>query len=287
MKLNRLIAACVLLIGTTAHADSKSLTRDQLRERLEVKGEIFVLDASGKQLLVAPGRTALWRFSSKNEPMQINFGSSSNDYGQIYLHQVWDVLADGSIHVVIEEFAKQIDDPKTGSFKKHEGLLKKAEFTIENFAPITWKVQNIGDKNVVMRLTPSLRDDVEARTLSTFPIAGKDVTVTDSQGYAWADHASFEGTYVGLTTHRGTIVLSYQMFPGAKEIGRALGNDIEVKLADDLKVYLRSDSAFLPATVRAKVYGLYVADKRSSGPRSVISFDTSTEDRLLARLKQL
>lgn len=259
-----------------------NLTADEILNRLEVKGEVYILDASGKRLLGAPARTNFWRLIGKN-PRTMNWGSSDN-FGHLFLHQSWDIRPDGSIHVILEEYDRQEDDPKSGSFKQFRGLLKKEELTIENFAPIIWKVQSSKDTNMVLRLTPSLREEANTRDLTQFPVSGKNVVVTDSLGYSWADETSFSGVFVGMKTHRGLIAFSFQPFKGAKEVGLAKDHEIELKLAPNLTVKMRSETGFLPPEVSSKVYGIYLPEKKSSSPSSVSTFDTGKEERFLKNI---
>jgi hypothetical protein len=85
----------------------------------------------------------------------------------------------------------------------------------------------------------------------------------------------------------GTLAISYQPFKGAQEIGQAAGNEIELSLSDHLKVKIHSDTAFLPASVAGKVYGLYLPEVKSSGPRSTHTFTSSNEDVFLKKLEKL
>ena len=299
MNLRILLSFSSLILATNLLADdktgrhrditidnepAKALTAQQIRERLEVKGEVFVLDSSGKQITQASSRTSTWRFGRKDAPMNINFGSENKVYGRVNLHQVWNVNADGSVHVLIEEYANDESDPKTKAFTGFKDLLKKEEFTLQNFAPIVWKVQNNKEKNVVVRLTPYLQNEVAPRELTDFPISGTNIIIIDNKGYAWTDQTSFGGKYVSIRTHRGTIAMSYRPFKGGAEIGFAQGRSIVLRLPQDLKVTLYSETAFLPGNMSAKIYGAYFPERRSSGPGSVTSGDTDKEDRFLSRM---
>jgi hypothetical protein len=262
--------------------ESQPLTAEDIRSRLEVKGEIFVLDQSGKKLIAVPAGYSNWR-GNGTAPLESNWGSRGN-YGSIFLHQVWTTKPDGTISVLIEEYAREEEESKTGNFQKFAGLLKKSEFTIENFSSVTWKIQNIKDKNVVVRLTPSLRVQLETIDIADLPIAGRDVMITDNKGFLWSQKSSFSGSYVALKTHRGTIAVSFRPFAGAKQIGEARENEINIKLPNDISVSMRSETAFLPAEMGGKIYGLYISELKSDSPRGTHIWSSSTEEVLLRKL---
>jgi hypothetical protein len=285
-----IIAVTITLATSAESADKKPsektetqpLTAEDIRNRLEVKGEIFVLDQSGKKLIDAPSGYSNWR-GNGTAPLESNWGSRGN-YGKIFLHHVWTINPDGTISVLIEEYAREEDDPKTGNFQKFADLLKKSEFTVENFASVTWKIVNIKDKNVVVRLTPNLRVQLKPTDIADLPIAGRDVMITDDKGFLWSQKSSFNGSYVALKTHRGTIAVSFRPFFGAKEIGEAREKEINIKLPNDISVSMRSETAFLPADMGGKIYGLFIPELKSDSPRGTHIWSSSTEEVLLRKL---
>ncbi len=285
--MNRMIRLATLALTATftcpLFADGRPpLTADEIRSRLEVSGEVFILDASGKKLVGVGATKNTWRGSGK-APLESNWGNSSNEYGKIFLHHVWTVNPDGTIGVLIEEYARQEEDEK----RTMKDLLKKSEITLESFAPITWKVLNNKEKNVFVRLTPSLRDKTEPVELGDLPVAGRNVIVSDNKGYLWSDGdgSSFDGLYVGISTHRGTVALSYKPFAGAAAVGEATDDQIVLVFPGDLKVKLRSDTSFVPNKVAAKVYGMYVPDKKTHHPHSTQIFTSNTADKILDRIR--
>jgi hypothetical protein len=280
--LKRLIPLWFALTATSALAQNPELTADEIRERLEVSGEVFVMDAAGTKLVGVGATKNTWRGSGK-APLESNWGNSSNAYGKIYLHHVWTVNPDGTIHVLIEEFARQEDDDK----RAMKDLLKKDEFLLNSFAPVTWKVLNSKEKNVFVRLTPSLREVRRAVDLADLPISGQNVIISDNQGYLWSDGdgSSFDGLYVGISTHRGTVAMSFKPFEGAAQVGEASDRQIVLTFPDNLKVKLRSDTAFVPAKITAKVYGIYLPEKKTQHPHSTHLSTSSTAEKLLERLK--
>lgn len=77
------------------------------------------------------------------------------------------------------------------------------------------------------------------------------------------DNVEFNGRYSGLTSHRGTLAISYSSFPGAKEMGYAEGNQIVINVNKKYQISLRAASAFLPTGVTAKVYAFYNPEKKT------------------------
>lgn len=98
-------------------------------------------------------------------------------------------------------------------------------------------------------------------------------------------YSDFNGKYVGLSSHRGTIAISYVPFKGAKEMGSVDGNLMELKVDKKFKIRLKSETDFLPAGVTAKVYAIYKPEKKSRGVGSLHSWDTSNESRIQEALK--
>lgn len=275
--------AFIAFFAGSAHAEPRPpLTADEIRGRLEVSGEVFILDAAGKTLVGVGATKNTWRGNGK-APLESNWGNASNEYGKIYLHHVWTVNQDGTIKVLIEEYARQEEDEK----HTMKDLLKKSEFTLEAFAPVTWKVLNNKEKNVFVRLTPSLREKRDAVEVGELPVAGRNVIISDNKGYLWSDGdgSSFDGLFVGISTHRGTVALSFKPFEGAAQVGEASNDQIVLLFPGDLKVKLRSETSFVPDRMTGKVYGLYMPDKKTHHPHSTHIFTSNTADKLLDRMK--
>lgn len=278
--MRRFIITCSFLVGgSIAKAADSPLTAKEIRSRLEIKGDVFIVDNSGKRLEFAPSHGSIWTSNSGKGVIESNWGSTWK-FGHVYLHHVWTVNPDATISVVIEEYGREDEN---GIFSD---LLKKSELTVENFAPITWKVLNGSHKGLIVRLTPDLKEVVAPKVVADLPVAARKITISDNRGYLWTEGGDFNDPYVGITTHRGTLALSYKPFKGAQEIGQALDNEIRLDLPDGLKVKIRSDSAFVPPTVAAKVYGIFLPDVQASGPRSTHTFTSSTEDSFLKHLER-
>lgn len=264
------------LILSASVTFAKNLTAQDLRERLEVRADIYITDSSGEKIISGPERTNYWKTEPEKGTIDGNW-TSKMSMGSILFSHKWLVNDDGTIHVTLEEFAEDLGRSRENPLK---GSLEKKDFNLKNFEPITWRVKNIKDQNVIVRFIPTLRDISTPVSVNNLPIAGNGITISDNNGFLWADNVEFNGRYSGVTTHRGTLVLSYSSFPGAKEMGCAEGNQIVLKVNNKYQINVRGSSAFLPTGVIAKVYAFYNPDKKSKGFNSVHTFDTSKEERI-------
>lgn len=256
---------------------------NELKSRLEIQGEIFVFDASGRRLLGRAGESRKW--TSRTGTIESNWSSSSDNYQTIALHHVWKVNDDGTIQVLVEQY-DSLGDRDTDGRQQFKGLLQKREFNLQDFAPVQWvSLKKEDGKKVVVRLTPSLRDDESPKTLSDLPFSGSDMIVSDNDGRVWTENTSVTGKYVGIETHRGSVYFSYVPFEGATEIGVAKGTSVRLKLDEKRSLTVRSTTALLPNGVAAKVFGIFKPDHKTSGPRSTVTISTDKEPEYQQRLK--
>jgi hypothetical protein len=282
MKFRFLLVSFAMSLLVSSIVSAKELTVQDIRERLEIRADVYTMDKTGRRVLESHGSSNYYRPNEKGEIT--NDWSSNTGHDVFAIRHNWIIQDDGTIKVTMEEFAKD-ENPKTGATEFLEPLAKK-EFIIENFTPITWKFSNIKDKNKVARFIPYLREERKPMQVEKLPLAGADVTVTDSEGYLWADEVNFSEKYVGLSTHRGTLALSFVPFKGSEEVGRAEENKVILKFNPKYTVTLISRTSFLPTGLTAKVYAAYKPERRTSGVRSVHIFTTDTENRFLEKLNK-
>lgn len=173
--------SCLWLTSEATRSIAPRCCRNVLRasSKLEVRGEIFLMDSSGKKILytqsVGELRRNVWR-PSKNGKIESDWGNNSNHFGHVILRHHWEPQDDGSIHVLIEEYSSE-DRVKPGSdATEMKGLLQRKEFVLENFAPVVWKVKNAGEKNVIVRFIPGLREKPETVDVGKLPLANRNVT---------------------------------------------------------------------------------------------------------------
>ena len=269
-----LIIATLLTVSINALA--KDLTAQDLKDRIQINADIYEMDVTGIKVLAGPIRSSFWRINPEPGTLESNWSSSFQE-GTIAIRHNWKVENDGSIKVSIEQFS-QVSDGKGD--KEFTGSAGKKEFVVKNFEPITWKVSNIKGKNFIVRFFPTLRPIFKPMEVDNLPVSGTKVVVTDNNGYLWTDDVEFNGKYVGITTHRGTLILSYAPFLDAKELGTAELNQITIDVDKKYQISLRAETAFLPAGMTAKVYAMYLPEKKSKGLHSVGSFDSNKIDRI-------
>ncbi|MBP9709024.1 MAG: hypothetical protein KBD78_15415 [Oligoflexales bacterium] len=279
------IAVNSIVLAAETTEKNQNITPQELAERLNISAKIFIFDSSGKILLEAPDRISTWSGNKSNldTGFESNWGSGG-DFGEIHIHHRWTVKSDGSISVLIEEYASEVEDKKTGDFIKFENLLKKAEFTLENFAPVIWQVQNIKDKKVIVHFIAGLKEEKpEAIDISSLPISGVNVAIIDNKGHTWNKHNSnsIDNHYIGFKTHRGFVALSFLPFKGAKHAGTAFENEINLHFVDqDLEVTLISQSAFLPDGILGKVYAVYLPNFKTENFQKTSVYGSSREESL-------
>jgi hypothetical protein len=265
----KLLLTLTLSFSCTAFAD---LSDQGVRERLQINADIYIVDSSGKKIISGPERTNYWRLSLDKGTLKGGW-SSRFSAGLIAFEQSWEVDNNGSIKVSIGEYAQE----ENGKMTK---LLEKKEFIIENFEPITWKVKNIKSQNFIVRFIPTLREISSPISVDNLPIAGTQISISDNNGYLWADDVQLNGKYSGFTSHRGSLALSYVPFKGAREMGIAEGNHITLNVDKKFQINLKAATSFLPAGVVARVYAIYKPDVKSKGFNSLHSFDTNKEDKI-------
>jgi len=271
-----------IILASASLASAKQLSPQDVRDRLQLNADIYLVDASGKKVLSGPSRTNYWRVDAEKGTIDGDW-SVQNEDGLIAFRQHWQVENDGTMKISLEEYAITSEHRENPEYKN---LLEKKEFVLENFEPIVWKVKAIKDKSYIVRFIPSLREVSNPISVDNLPIAATGVSISDNQGYLWAEDLEFSGKYSGVKSHRGTLGMSYVPFEGAKEMGFAEGNKIILNVDKKFQITLKAATSFLPAGVTAKVYAVYLPEKKSKGFNSLHSFDSNKEDRFLTSLRK-
>jgi len=263
--------------------EAKNLSAQEIRNSLEVRGDIYIVSSSGEQIVSGPERTNYWRSNPDTGMIESDWSSKFNE-GLIALRQKWVIQNDGSIQASIEEYSSNSDNRESPVFK---GLIEKKEFKIKNMEPIVWKVKNIkGGEQYIVRYIPSLREVSTPISLDSLPIAGSGIVISDNLGFLWAEDVQLNGKYAGVISHRGTLVMSYTPFNGGKEMGYAEGNRITLSVDKKFQINLKGVSSFLPTGVTAKVYAFYNPDKKTKGFNSLNTFDSNKEERISEVMKK-
>lgn len=271
MKLN-LIIFIGLGVLTLSHADESSkfgdirkINQTKFVSGFHLKGEVFVLNPTGKNLIAQLPEERKWKARPKSRKIESNWSLSANEINPFLLHHEWELHDDNSVTGLIQQFEQGSPRGK---------LIREQKVTLENFSPITWVAQTSKTYQVVVRFTPEIDSFNEAVILERIKIGGDrdSFQVTDNQGYLWADEVRFGGLFVGIKSHRGSFVISFYPFPGATEIGTAQGKTMELKGDDQLQIKIKNDTDIVPGDVTAKVYGIYLPRLKMSTPNSTRSF---------------
>ncbi len=288
-----LITLLLILIGTNAwskdeasndlsRSDSevKALSAEDLAYRFHVTGEVFILNQEGDKLINIANESREWQFGGSSEkPMESNWRFQQKGFPVVALKQQWTLAKDGKISVEIAQY-DNIERGK-GSEIKYGKLMKEEKFILKNFAPIDWTIP-AGSQKLVIRLTPGVWPNMEAVDISALPISGKNIVIFDKTGKLWGDQvtADHPSIYFGVTTHEGSLFLSFVPFKGAKLIGEAKGGRIKVKGGKG-SVLLQSETPFLPKDVKANVYGIVKPEIQSDRLNSVRTYSSDKEEEFL------
>ncbi len=273
----------ILAIAVLSTASAQQLSVKDIRDRLQLNADIYLMDESGKKIISGPSRTNYWRANVEKKTIEGDWSSGFED-GTILIRQNWSIGEDGKIKAKLEEYA--VSNSSLGGSPEFKNLIEKKEFILENFSPVVWKVKNIKDKNYIVRFIPSLREISHPISVDNLPIAATGVSISDNQGYLWVEDLEFNGKYSGVRSHRGTLGISYVPFKDAKEMGFAEGNKIILNVEKKFQITLKAATSFLPAGVTAKVYALYIPEKRNKSFNSVHSFDSNKEERFLSSINR-
>jgi hypothetical protein len=265
---------------TTTITFAKELSVQDIRDRYQLNADVYAVD--GKRIISGPIVTNYWQPDRETGVIQGDWSSDSTNH-KFALKYNFQVTNEKFIQAVIEEYRIQTSTPDGPELKK---LLEKKEYTLTNLEPIVWKIKNDKGQNLIVRFYVSMRDVTQPISVDSLPMAGNGISVSDNAGFLWAEGVEFNGKYIGLTSHRGTLVLSYAPFADAKELGVAEGNKISIKIDKKFHINFKGATAFLPAGVTAKVYVAYLPEKKSKSFNSLRTFTSSKEDRIKEVLKK-
>ncbi len=264
-------------------SEFKALSNEELVNRFHITGEIFIVSKEGDKLLSIAEERREWQFGGSGEkPLLSNWRFQQNGLPVVALKHKWTLEKDGKISVEIAQYENI--EPGIGAEVKYGKLIKEEKLSLKNFAPIDWVIA-AGSKNIIVRLTPGLWSTVEAIDISTMPISGKNIVIYDKAGKLWADQvtADHPSVFFGVTTHQGSLFLSYKPFKGAKMIGEVKNGRIKIKNGK-LTIFLQSELPFLPKDVKANVYGLIVPELKTEHLNSVRTYSSNKEEEFLKAL---
>lgn len=290
--MKKMILCCSLFLSLGALAKEDKFNLGKMKARFEVKGEVYYMNAKTGGEVEKNHQSRLWKTRGDGGKSEIDhqWSAGSEQMGDFAIKHVWTVQDDGSVKVKIEEYAQVVDgkNDKGERETQFKELLKSEERVLENFEPLSWvsvRPNKLG-KKIVVRFTPQLGDEEPIQKLGELPISGVDLVLTDNEGRMWMNNNTLSGKYVGLTTYYGSLFLSFYPFKGAKELGFAEGNKIELNLGEKKVATLLSQTAFLPQDVRAIVYGIHRPLQKTARLSSIHSRSSNKEDRFLKSIDE-
>ena len=264
---------------------AKTLTLNDLYDRLSIRGELFETSADGNMLLTQGNEFRLWHFANVGETILSNWNTESEGI-KLSLRHEWSLSKTGVLSVHIEQFESMRGQmpysPKVIYGKK----LRDETVVIKDFQPITWVVSTDATHRVVARFTPQLDVLSEFIEPTALPLFFDNAAITDSKNRVWATGLdNLSGKYVSIKTYLGTVYMSFYQFPGSKEIGSAQGNYINLH-DDGIFVGIRNARDFVAGKARVKIYGLVDTKKKSEGRGSIYSSSGSKEQEFVDSLKK-
>lgn len=259
------------------------LREQDIRDRLQIEGRIFVTDQNGEKVLFEESEYRKWSFYGDPGKLMSHWRYESNETPLFALRHEWDVTPDGKITVLVQQFSDMEKDPNQQGGVITKKLLKEKKIVVNNFSPVIWTAHQLKDRRVVVRLTPSFSYRAPRVKLKNLPLGGKKMNIFDNKGNLWGKKITANGKYIAFITHKGALYLSFTPFFGAKKIGYARGDQIKVRLGSQGKVTIISKTNFVPDGVEGKIYGYYRKDKKTKGPSSVRVMTSGDEKDFLSR----
>jgi hypothetical protein len=244
-----------------------------------LKGEVFILSPDGEKLLSPLPTSSEWMFNGKiGEPLESNWVVRLKNLTMAINHK-WIVQEDGKILVEI----KYYDDIKrkgpSSDDLNYGKLIKEEKFILKDFSPLNLEFPDKNQK-IVARLTPNLWNSDSPINIENLPLNIKNAVLYDGQGRVWAKEINIPDAakYLGITTHLGTIRLSYQPFKNAKIIGTAKYGRIRIS-DGDTKLVLQSEEPYLAKGIKANIYGIIQKNIKTESISSVRTFTSDKEEK--------
>ncbi|MGE3975451.1 MAG: hypothetical protein AB7F59_13080 [Bdellovibrionales bacterium] len=287
--------AILFLLNTQAHSASNdfgasdtarpNINLEKMRWSLEIQGEILVFDKTGQKLKYKTHEGRSWNFGDY-KPIVANWSYKQKGLADVALTHEWDLSKDGVLTAKIKQYSSM---SRVGSEEPTFGkLLKEKEFVIENFDDISWVVEQTDSRRVVAKFHVMMWSSPDPSDVGRLPINSGRMTIYDNRGNLWAsriNNSEGENVFYGVTTHQGSVYISYVPFKGAKEIGTAEKG--RIKLDDGItKLTIESDQPFLPKGTLAKVYGFFNLNKRTEKIGSVHSNGGDKEENFLKHINR-
>lgn len=264
------------------HGRPKEIPVSKLRYQIEIKGYVYVFDKAGTGVLYRSGEYRSWKFGG-DKPIDSTWTYQRDGFPLVAIKHIWDVDGDRRLTLKLQQFeAREAAD---GDVKLGK-LIREQSKVIENMESVSWVAAETATQKLVMKFEPILWTDDGAEDIGKLGINSGRLTVFDNKGQLWAtrvDVSEGNNVYLGLTTHRGSVFMSYLPFRGSRLLGVARRNTIRLddETLGDLKLNVESQTWFVPEGVVANVYGIVDLGKKTAKFNSVKSHGTDDEARFL------
>lgn len=291
----KIIISFLLLITILAKAEDinfsefdsprKEVPADKLRYKMEIQGDILVFNKTGTRLLFKSDEERKWRFG--NDKAITSYWSVVNKgLPSTAIYHEWQVSPEGNLQFKFKQY-ESMTRAKDGSLKTGK-VIQEKDITIENMMAPSLVLYQDDTKRIVVQFKIQIWSDDAAEDIGKLGINSNRMTIYDSKGNLWAsrlDNSTGNNIYFGVTTHLGSLYVSYLPFPGAKKIGIAEKNRIRIE-QENLKLFIESADMLLPRGVQANVYGYIDMNKRSERFSQVHSNGSDKEANFLESIKR-
>ncbi len=269
----------------SASGEAAPLSRDELIARLRIRADVLTVSSDGKTLVDGGHETRLLSGFTPEGKFTRDWSSQSADYGSFKLRHAWTISPTGAIQVKLEEFAEEEIDSTTGIPRQFKNPIGGETRDVVDFGAIVYAIKGVKGKRVVVRFVPEISAEAGVQTIGKMKIIGRGVSIYDAEGVLWASDLELGAEYTAISTHRGTLVLSYSPFRGGEAAGVANGKRMTLRMKEYPRVVVQSESDFVPEGMNARVFVRYIKERRTGNLNSVRQHEASDEKRILERLK--
>lgn len=263
----------------------KELEIDGLRWKIEIQADLLVFNKTGTRLLFKSDEERKWRFGN-DKPITSYWNVVHKGLPTTALYHEWQFNAQGELQVKIRQYDTMTKN-KDGTVKTGK-LIQEKDYTIENMSAPSIVLHQDDNRRIVAQFKIQIWSDENAVDIGKLGINSNRMTIYDNKGNVWAsrlDNSTGNNIYYSVTTHMGSVYLSYLPFEGAKKIGYAEKNRIRVEQGS-LKIAIESSEALLPRGVQANIYGMIDLNKRTDRLNQVRSNGSDKEASFLESIKQ-
>lgn len=302
MKIHLVLSSLFLMVAITTAAQDlesgasdisfsdydspqKEIEIDKLRWRMEIQGDILVFNKSGTRLLYKADEERKWRFGS-DKPITSYWKVTQKGLPSTSLYHEWQFTSTGELKLRYEQFDSMSRNKKGGV--KTGKLIQEKEIIVENMSGPSIVIYQDDTKRVVAQFKIQIWPSEKGEDIGRLGINSSRLTIFDNKGNLWAsrlDNSSGNNVYFGVTTHLGSLYMSYLPFPGAKKIGIAEKNRIRLE-QENVKLSIESMDFLLPKGIQANVYGFIDTNKRSERLNQVHSYGSDKQASFLENIKR-